>query len=296
MGIDRHTLEVAIVTDSTADIPQDFCSQYDIHVIPNIIIIEGKSLEDEVDITRQEFYELLVTQKTLPTTATASSGVYQQKYRTLLEQGYQHVISIHPPTHLSGIYNAAWIASQEFQGNVTVIDSQQLTMGQGFQVMTAAEAAQRGAALQEVMKSIEDVRQRIRLIAMLDTLEYIRRSGRVSWTRARLGELLRIKPFIEVKDGQVLSLGESRTYKKGVSRLKELLFSLDPMEKLAILHSNAEEQAQMFLTELSELSPEYTFLVNVSSIIGTHVGPNGIGFAVVLAKPGRAVLSGLQQL
>ena len=283
MVSDRHTPEVAIVTDSTADIPQDFCSQYDVHVIPNIIIFEGTSLEDEVDISRQEFYERLVTQKTLPTTATASSGAYQHKYGTLLEAGYQHILSFHPPSHLSGIYNAAWVASQEYPEKVTVIDSMQLTMAQGFQVMAAAEAARDGAAWQEVMMRVEDVRQHVRLVAMLDTLEYVRRSGRVSWARARIGELLRIKPFIEVKDGQIMSLGESRTYKKGLSRLKSMLLGLGPLEKLAILHTNAEEQARRFLTELPEPLPENPFLVNVTSVIGTHVGPNGIGFAVVLS-------------
>jgi DegV family protein with EDD domain len=274
--------DIAIVTDSTSDIPNDFRIHCDIHVIPNIIILDGKSLADEVDITRKEFYQYLAASKELPTTATASSGAYQKKYEALLSQGYQHILSIHPPGHLSGIYNAAWIASQEFPGRVTVIDSQQLTLGQGFQVMAAAEAAQRGGTLPEVLSVLSAVRQRIRLIAMLDTLEYIRRSGRVSWARARLGELLRIKPFVEVRDGQVLSLGETRTTQKGLSRLKELLLNLGPLEKLAILHSNAEEQAGRFLSELPGPLPKNPILVNITSVIGTHVGPNGIGFVAVL--------------
>ncbi len=281
-GVDPHAAEIAIVTDSTADIPVELRNRFQIHVIPNIIIIDGKSLEDEVDITRQEFYEYLASSKALPTTATASSGAYQGKYQALFNQGYQHILSVHPPSHLSGIYNAAWIASQDFPGKVTIIDSKQLTLGQGFQVIAAAEAAQQGKPLGEILELMNSVRQRVRLFAMLDTLEYIRRSGRVSWTKARLGELLRIKPFVEVRDGQVLSLGETRTTKKGHARLRDLLLNLGPIEKVAILHSNSEDQAHHFLSDLPESLPDAQILVNITSVIGTHVGPNGLGFVAVL--------------
>jgi DegV family protein with EDD domain len=276
--------EIAIVTDSTADIPAEYAERYQIRVIPNIIIIDGKSLEDGVDITRQEFYEKLVSMKTLPTTATASSGAYQQLYERLLGQGAKNILSIHASSLLSGIYNAAHIAAQEFQDRVLVIDSQQLSLGLGFQVLQAARAASRGESLPTLLSIIEDVRRRIRLIAMLDTLEYIHRSGRVSWARARLGNLLRIKPFVEVKDGSVLSLGEARTYQRGVARLRELLIHQGPIEQLAILHTNAEENARRFLSNLPLPLPENPLLVNVTSVIGTHTGPNGIGFTVVKAN------------
>lgn len=276
--------EIAIVTDSTADIPADYAEHYLIHVIPNIIIIDGKSLEDGVDITRQEFYQKLVSMKTLPTTATASSGVYQQLYERLLGQGAKNILSIHASSLLSGIFNAAHIAAQEFQDRVSVIDSQQLSLGLGFQVLEAARAVSRGESLRAVLSIIEDVRSRIRLIAMLDTLEYIHRSGRVSWARARLGNLLRIKPFVEVKNGSVLSLGEARTYQRGVTRLRELLLHQGPIEQLAILHTNAEDSARRFLSNLPLPLPENPLLVNVTSVIGTHTGPNGIGFTLVRRK------------
>jgi DegV family protein with EDD domain len=273
--------DIAIVTDSTADIPADYAERQRIHIIPNIIIIDGKSLEDGVDITRQEFYEKLVSMKTVPTTATASSGVYQKLYDRLLKQGAKHILSIHASSLLSGIFNAAHIASQEYGDQVTVIDSQQLSLGLGFQVLEAARAVARGESVHAVLSFLEDVRRRIRLIAMLDTLEYVHRSGRVSWARARLGNLLRIKPFVEVKNGNVLSLGEARTYQKGLARLRELLLNQGPIEQLAILHTNAEEQARRFLSTLPLPLPEDPLLVNVTSVIGTHTGPNGIGFTVV---------------
>jgi len=282
--MDNHTTspsEIAFVTDSTADIPEPLVKRYSIQVIPNVIMIQDQSLEDGVDITREEFYERLITTKSV-TTGTASSGKYEETYSRLLEKGYQHIVSIHAASLLSGIFNAASLAARSFGERVTVIDSKQLTLGLGFQVLAAAEEAARGASVDKVLSRIQDVAQRVRLIAMLDTLEYVRRSGRVSWARARMGELLRIKPFIEVKDGKVISLGEARTTQKGIKRLKEMLLALGPIERLAILHTNAEDQARRFLEELPFAPPD-PFLVNVTTVIGTHTGPNGIGFTVVLA-------------
>jgi DegV family protein with EDD domain len=116
---------------------------------------------------------------------------------------------------------------------------------------------------------------------MLDTLEYVRRSGRVSWARARIGSLLNIKPFLEVKNGQVLSRGQVRTRKKGLEYLIEIFEKTGAVEKLAILHTNAEEEAQQFLSRLDINLPEPPMIVNVTTIVGTHVGPNGLGFSAV---------------
>jgi DegV family protein with EDD domain len=122
---------------------------------------------------------------------------------------------------------------------------------------------------------------RVGIIAMLDTLEYIRRSGRVSWARARIGNLLQIKPFIELKDGTVSSLGESRTRGKGIQRLKEFLIKLGNLERLAILHTNAEQDAHKFLDNLHIHLSHPPLVINVTTVIGTHVGPNALGFAAV---------------
>ncbi len=133
-----------------------------------------------------------------------------------------------------------------------------------------------------MLRLIKDVGNRVRLIAMLDTLEYVRRSGRVSWARARLGNLFQIKPFIELRDGVVLSLGESRTRTKGSQRLKEFLYRLGSLERLAILHSNAEQDARQFLAELQLNLPIPPLVINVTTVIGNHVGPNGLGFVAVI--------------
>jgi DegV family protein with EDD domain len=278
----RPPTKTAIVTDSTADIPQALVEENHIQVIPNIIVINGESLEDGVGISREAFYTRLPEMKTAPSTATASSGAYQALYDSLLQAGYENILSIHTSSLLSGIFNAANVAAQAFGGRVKVIDSGYVTMGLGFQALAAAEAARQGLSLEAIQDRLTNVRERVRVIAMLDTLEYLRRSGRVSWAKARLGNLLHLKAFVEVKYGRVVSLGEARTRRKGIERLKEFLKDLGPLERLAILHTNAEAEARKIL---SETSPQLAFqplVVNITTIIGTHVGPNGLGFATVL--------------
>lgn len=273
---------IAIVTDSTADIPDELLAEYEIHMVNNYVILAGKSLEDRKDISREEFYTALPNLKEFPTTATAPVGIYQELYERLLSQGKDFILSIHTSSRLSGILNAASAAANAFAERVRVIDSLSVSMGLGFQVIAAAEAAREGASVEAILERLAELRKRIKLIAMLDTLEYIHRSGRVSWARARLGEILRIKPFLEVLNGQVFSLGESRTYQKGFQRLVELLQRFSPFEKIAILHTNAEDRARQLIEEVRDILPSQVFTVNVTTVIGSHVGPNGLGFTAIL--------------
>lgn len=273
--------DIAIVTDSTADIPEEITKKYQIHVVPNYIIVDGKGLKDGEDISRREFYEKLPGMNPLPTTAAASSGEYEELYAQLLLRGAKHILSIHCSSILSGIYNAASVAAQAFGERVNVIDSQFVSLGLGFQAIAAADAALT-QPFESVLSQLVEVRKRARVIAMLDTLEYVRRSGRVSWARARLGGLLRIKAFVEVKEGTVFSLGEARTRQKGIDRLMELIHKLGPLERLALLHTNAESDARRILSDLNPQLPTEPLLVNVTTVIGAHVGPNGLGVAAVV--------------
>jgi DegV family protein with EDD domain len=276
-------MNIAIVTDSTSDIPQSLADEYQIEIVPNVMVIDGQSLLDGKGISREEFYRRLPEMTSQPTTATSSSGVYQNIYAGLLKQDVTQILSIHASSLLSGIFNAASIAAQAFDNRVRVVDGEQITLGLGFQVLAAAQAVARGFGMDEIVERMTDVRRRVRVIAMLDTLEYVRRSGRVSWARARLGNFLRIKPFIELKAGRVLSLGEARTRRKGIQRLGQMIRELGPLEHLAVLHTNAEQDATEFLASLDQV-PAQALIVNVTTIIGTHVGPNGLGFAAVTQK------------
>lgn len=276
-------MSITLVTDSTADIPVELAAAFNIHVVPNILVIDGKSLEDGMEISRREFYERLPAMEAMPSTATASSGRYEELYRRLLAEGAEQILSIHAASKLSGIFNAASVAAQPFGEKVRVVDSQHITLGLGFQVLKAAEAAARNEKIEAILDLLENTQPHVRVIAMLDTLEYVRRSGRVSWARARLGNLLRIKPFVSVRYGEVFSLGEARTRRKGIARLREIIHEHAPFERFAILHTNAEADARKLLGGLDIALPHESLVVNVTPVIGTHVGPNGLGFAAVVS-------------
>lgn len=273
-------MKIAIVSDSTADIPDSLIDQHNIKIMPNIVMIDGQSFQDGIDISREEFYLHLPSYTELPTTATASIGSYQALYSQLLEEGNEYILSIHPPIKLSGILNAASVAASDFGNQVEVIDSGQISFGLGVQVVSAAEVAKKGGTIEQIKEVLDSIRCRVRVIAMLDTMEYIRRSGRISWARASLGSLLQIKPFLEVKAGDVIRLGEVRTRRKGLARLVEIVNS-QCLERLAILHSNAEKDALSLLESLVKPPVHTPLIINVTTVIGTHVGPNGLGLVMV---------------
>ena len=275
-------MTIAIVTDSTADLPSKIVAQNDISVIPAVIIIEGISYIDGQDISRTTFYEELPRMETPPTTASPSVGMFQEKYDELLANGADQIVSIHVANSLSGIYNSARIAAEMYKGRVNVIDSSQISMGLGFQVIAAAEMVKANQPIDLVIKSVNETQQRSRVIAMLDTMEYLRRSGRISTLTANMGNVLQLRLFLEVKNGSVFQLGKCRTRRKALKKLGEVLKSLGKIRKLAILHSNAKAEAQTFLLDYKPEFLDSASVINVTSVIGTHVGPRAIGFAAVI--------------
>jgi DegV family protein with EDD domain len=274
-------MKIGFVSDSTSDIPAAQIEQYGIEIVPAMVNIIGKGYLDGVDISREEFYTRLPDLTPLPTTSAPSVGSFQQRYEKLLSAGVDSVISIHPPNRLSGIFNAARLAAQPFGERIKVLDSGQVSLGLGYQVILAAEAAARGAIQDEVVNLVESVRKRVRVTALLDTIDYVRRSGRVSWATAMIGGMLRLHPLIELRYGIVHKLGLARTRLQGIKRLVETLNSWGMLERLAVLHTNAESAARQLLEEVKSKVDVPPLLVNVTTAIGTHVGPNGLGFAVV---------------
>ena len=274
-------MRTAIVTDSTCDLPVEVAAQNDIHVLPTILVIQGQSYYDGINISRQEFYERLPQMSELPTTAAPAIGEFQNFYEKVLQAGFQRIISIHISSKLSGVFNAASAAAQAFSERILVVDSEQISMGIGYQAIVAAEAARQGDPPETIIEKIASARQRLRLVAMLDTLEYVRRSGRISWARATVGNLLSLKPFLEVKDGHIVRLGEARTRRKGFERLLEILQSFGPLERLAMLHTVAEEDARGVLASAGVTLAQAPLIVSVTPIIGTHVGPKAGAFAAL---------------
>jgi DegV family protein with EDD domain len=274
-------MKIGFVTDSTADIPADLAGLRGIEVVPALVNIDGQSFMDGIEISREKFYTSLPELNPTPTTSSPSVGSFQERYEKLLQAGSDFVISIHPPNELSGIFNAARLAAEAFGKRVKVLDSGQISLGMGFQVILAAEAAAKGAILDEVTALTLSVRKRVRLAALLDSIEYVRRSGRVSWAAATIGSILRIQPLIELRFGIVHRLGQARTRLQGIERLMETLNSWGPLERLAVLHTNAESAARQLLEEVRSKVVVQPLLVNVTTAIGVHVGPNGLGFTAV---------------
>ena len=276
-------MKLGIVTDSTCDIPNYLVEQYDLEVVPSILIIDGKEYKDGIGISREEFYKRLPSLKTPPTTAAPSIGDFSTRYDSLLTRGCDHILSVHAAGTLTSILNIARQASNDFPERVTCMDSTSLSLGLGFQVIAAAEAAELG--LQDALAAISSTHKRLHVSAALDTLEYLKRSGRVPATVAMLGSLLSIKPLIELTNGEVKAIGAVRTTGRANERMLKFLLEGGELAKLAILHTGAEPRAKEFLNELmqkaSQSVPRDILMVNVTTVIGTHVGPNGLGFAAV---------------
>jgi len=277
-------LQIGIVTDSTSDISPELAKAYDIQVIPAILVVNGKTMQDGPDISRNEIYRDLPTMKESPTTAAPAIGSFQRVYESLLKNGIDQVISIHVSSTLSSMYNNAVVAAKAIGKQVHVIDSRQVTLGSGFQVLAAAQAARAGLTISEIQNAIIDLRKRVHLVAMLDTLEYAYRSGRISWARSSVASILQIKPFVGVVDGSVLRLGETRTRQKGIERLYKMLNDLGPLDQLAVLHTNAEADALRLMEYFKSAVSNNPLVVNVTTLIGVHVGPNGLGFVAVTTQ------------
>ncbi len=278
-------MKLGLVTDSTSDIPQYLLDEYEIEAVPCILVLNGREYVDGPGFSRSEFYRQLPGLRPPPTTAAPSAGEIASRYQRLLDKGCDQVLSIHATGALSSIVAAARQAAGEFNGRVTVVDSLSLSLGLGFQVLAAAEASQDG--LEAALSAIESTRRRSHLFAVLETLDYARRSGRLPATLSILGGLAHIKPLIELTDGKIKTIGAVRTLKQANERMAAFFQLGGPLERLAILHASAEDRARDFLNRIMQESaqalPRDILMVNVTTVIGTHVGPNAFGFAAVRA-------------
>ncbi len=272
-----HAPQVAVVTDSTSDIPRDIARELNIQVVPALLTVEGQTYRDGVGLTRAAFYERLPTLSEPATTAAPSPQVFAEAYERALRRGAKEVLSIHLSPKLSGILNAAAQGAKAFGARVQTFDSGQLSLGLGFQAMEAATAALAGASLEAVIQTARRAQERVHLVAMIDTLEYLRRSGRVGWLRAGLGNLLQVKLLVEVVDGVVERLGQVRTRAKALASLCDLVRAWGPLQRAAVIHSAIPEEAQAYAARLRDQSQAPPLVVDVTTIIGAHVGPRSLG-------------------
>jgi DegV family protein with EDD domain len=279
-------MKLGLVTDSTADLPRYAIEEHGIQVVPCVLVLAGQTYSEDQGLPREEFYKQLPHLKPAPTTSIPSIAAFETCYRGLLAQGCDRILSIHAAGALTGLVSTAGQAARAFDGRVTIVDSLSLSMGLGFQVLAAAEVASEG--MDSALAAIASTRSRLQLFAALDTLEYARRSGRLPGALALLGGMLRIKPVVELIGGELKSVGTVRTTQQANDHMAALLRAGGRLERLAILHAGAESRARAFLHELmqdsSQALPRDIWMVNVTTVIGVHVGPNALGFAAVRAS------------
>ncbi len=274
---------VRIAADSVCDLPADIVDTLKVHIIPTYVNIGGESIPDDgKSLDRERFYRELPTMQNLPTTAAPSPGDAEAFYRKILDDGAEHVISIHVPEKLSGTLNAMRLGAEAVGVNrVTLVDSLQLTFGIGYQVWAAADLASQGAELAVILDAIDGVRRRTRVYAIIDTMAYLRRSGRVNALVASVGGLLKIKPIVEVSDGEVTSIARLRTWSRAEQRLQLLAREQSPLEGLAVLHVANRAGAEKFLNSVRDIAPSDTLVIETTPTLGTHIGPGSIGVATL---------------
>ena len=270
-----------MVTDSNSDLPPELVARYHIVVVPSVLTIAGQSYQDGVDISRAEFYQRLPSLKLPPSTAAPASAAFEAAYRAC---GAAEVVAIHLSASFSAIDTAARLGAEPLGDQVTVMDSQQVSMGLGWQVVAAAEAALAGGTRAEVLRAVRSAQARVRLYAALDTIEYLRRGGRASLLSARLGDLLQIKPILEVRAGVASVLVRVRTHQQARDELAARAAALGPLDQLAVLHTNCADQAAAIAQRLAPLARQPPVVVEATAVIGAHVGPGAIGVAAVMVE------------
>lgn len=276
-------MNISIVTDSTCDLPKNIVDRLGITVIPCYINLDGKSFLDGVELTREEFYQRLPVSHPHPTTSAPGTGTFLEVYNRLADEGSQGIISIHVSQSLSNVNNVATLAARGFERiPVKVVDSGQLTLGVGLLVEAAAEMAQQGLLLDDIEHKLLELRRRTYSFARLSTLEYLRRSGRLSHLQQGLASILDIKPIMRMNDG-VAHMEMVRTRRRADERVVELAKGLVNIEKIGFVHANAEADVRLLMDQIQPFLPEGVtgYISDVTPVIGAHVGPGAICVSMV---------------
>lgn len=274
---------IAIVTDSTADIPKDSAEALGITVIPLTVNFGMKQYLDGIDIESEQFYRMLASANPLPTTSQPSPAEFQQLYERLL-QDHDSVLSIHLSAGLSGTLSSAAAAQEMVQGDVHLIDSRSISLGIGALVVEAVELVKQGLYAAEIAERLLAARDRIEVLFTLDTLEYLHKGGRIGRVQAMMGSLLNIKPIVRVVDGIYVTAGKARRQEQALKTMAELFTSLAngrQVKRIAVAHGAALGAAQTLAKLLEQtLGQKIDLLTQVGPVIGVHTGPGTIGASV----------------
>lgn len=279
-------MRVGIVTDSTCDLPDEIVDRLGIEVLPLYINFGNESYLDGIELSREAFYARLPSAERPPTTAMPGPHAFVQAYSNLADAGATEVISIHVSRSLSALLETAQLAARESPVPVTLFDSGSLSMGLGLITASAAEAAAQGADVATILSLVSDLRKRTHVVAVLDTLEYLRRSGRMNRVLATVGGWLQMKPLLLMNDG-TSKAEKVRTAEAARERLLALLQEKLPLEKVALVHTHALDEVEVFRQSARHLLPEGEIMsVEVTPVLGTHLGPGAVGFACISGQVG----------
>lgn len=271
------------LTDSASDILPEEAKALGVTVLPICVTFGEESYADGVTIGHKEFYEKLAQSDTLPSTSQINPAIYEDYYKKLTADG-DEVVVIALSSGLSGTYQSAMIAAEDFGGKVHVVDSMNATVGQRILLLRGLELAKQGLSAAQIADALNEEKSCIRLVAIIDTLEYLKKGGRISATVALAGGLLAIKPAVQVKDGKVVMAGTARGVKKCHALLTELIeqyggINLD--KPVALVYSGTEGPLNQFVDDCSALWQGRTDIpvCSLGCTIGTHIGPGGYGVA-----------------
>jgi len=274
---------VKIVTDSVADLPPQVAKELGITVVPLNVRFGTEVYRDGIDLTAEQFYDRLKRTETLPVTSVPSPGSFAEAYDKLAEET-DEILAIIVSSKLSGTYEVALqsIGLMKRKCRVEVIDSQWAVMAEGFMVIAAAEAAKGGASLDEVIDVTRKTIPRVDFRAAFDTLEYLRRGGRIGKAQAFLGSMLKINPLITLRDGVVEPAGKTRSRAKAVERLYDFVMSFSHIDEIAVEDAACPDDAKALVERLSAKFPkEQIYRSRTTPVIGTHTGPGLLLVAVL---------------
>ena len=268
------TRSFAVVTDSTADLPDEWRSRYGIEVVPLKVLFGTETFRDRVDMTDEEFFRRLAASTALPTTSAPSPGEFADVYRKL-SRDYEGCISIHIGAQLSATAEAARVGASSVEGfRVEVVDSGTVSMPVAFLCRIAAECP----TLDGAVAAVKERAPKARVLALLDTLRYLLMGGRLSRAQAMIGTMLDLKPLLLVADREIKPVDRVRTRTRAMTRMVEFFNSEQPVEQVAVMHAQAPEDAERVAAELRIAAPGREVTVGqIGCVLGTHTGPRALG-------------------
>jgi DegV family protein with EDD domain len=275
---------VRIVTDSSCDLTAEEADELGIEIVSLSIRFGDDEFVDRTELSATEFYERMATSEVLPETAAPAPGAFETVFQTLLADGADAIVCITLSAALSATLQSARTAAASIEGaDITVVDSQSITAGLGTQVLRAAQAARDGRSAEEIVELVESLVPRTHVIGVLDTLDNLKKGGRIGGAQALLGSMLSIKPAIDISTGEVKEAGKPRTRKKALQWLADQVLTYDHVEDLAVMHGDAPD-ADDFLELLAGRYDRSDVRVGqIGAVIGAHGGPRVIGVCFLAA-------------